>query len=119
VQRVIWAALLMAVVFFCVMAFIVGQKNVGNPFAQNFIDPLVKIIYAIAIVTYGVAFFMRARLRDMGRPPAVYNIVGWALLESITIYGLVVALIHADWRLIAGPAVLTLAGYVITFPREE
>ena len=119
VQRVIWAALLVAVVVYCLIAFMLGQTNAAQPFAENFRDVFVKMMYAVAIVMFGVAFFMRARLREMGRPPRLYNIVCWALLESVTIYGLVPAFTHHDWRLVAGPAMLSIAGLVMTFPQAD
>lgn len=118
VMRIIWAALLFAALIYFQIAFMIGQRNAGVPFASEFHDPFVQIIYAVAAVTFGVAFFMRGWMRDHGRPSHLYNIVTWALLESVTIYGLVLAMIKSDWRLIAAPAMLTFAGFVLTFPQE-
>jgi hypothetical protein len=118
ITRIIWAALLFAVLIYCLIAFMMGQRNAGVPFASEFHDPFAQIIYAVAVVTFGVAFFMRGWMRDHGRPAHLYNIVTWALLESVTIYGLVLAMIKFDWRLIAAPAMLTVAGFVLTFPRD-
>ena len=118
-QRAIWAALLIAVVVYCLIAFMLGQANAAQPFAENFRDVFVEVMYAVAIVMFGVGFFIRARLREMGRPPRLYNIVGWALFESVTLYGLIPAFIHHDWRLVAGPAMLSVAAFVMTFPQVD
>jgi FtsH-binding integral membrane protein len=117
-MRIIWGALLFAVLIYCSIAFTIGQRNAGVPFASEFKDLLVQIIYAVAAVMFGVAFFMRGWMRDRGRPAHLYNIVTWALLEAVTIYGLVLAMVKFDWRLIVAPALATFAGFVLTFPQE-
>jgi hypothetical protein len=62
---------------------------------------------------------MRNWFREKGRPRRLYNIIAWALFEATTIYGLVLALIAFDWRLIVAPAMLTIIGFVMTFPQES
>ena len=118
VVRIIWAALFVAILIYCALAFFLAQKNASQPFDANFNDVLVPIIYGMAAVTFGVAYFMRARLRALGRPLAVYSIVGWALFEAVSIYGLVLAFVHLDWRLIVAPAAVSIAGFITTFPGE-
>jgi hypothetical protein len=49
----------------------------------------------------------------------LYNILPWALFESVTIYGVVLNLILVDWRLIVAPAMLTILGFVVTFPKSS
>ena len=61
---------------------------------------------------------MRARFRERGAPSRLYNIVTWALLEATTIYGLVLAMVAFDWRLLIPPAMLTILGFTLTFPQE-
>ena len=118
ILRSIWAALLIATLIYCLIAALVGQRNAQMPISSQLLDPFAEILYAIGAVTFGLAFFIRGWMRDHGRPARLYNIVTWALLESITIYGLVLAMLKADWRLIAAPALLTFAGFVFTFPQE-
>ncbi len=117
IMRIIWAALLVATLIYSAIAVTLGQRNA--PLMQAHLhDPFVQIIYGIAAITFGVAFFMRSWMRDRGRPAQLYNIVSWALFESIAIYGLVPAMLHADWRLMAAPEMLAFAGFVLTFPQE-
>jgi uncharacterized integral membrane protein len=119
IERIIWTALLAVVLIYVLVAFMIAQRNANQPFADALHHQMVLPLYAIGAVTFGIAFFMRARLREQGRPRRMYNIIGWALFESVTIYGLVLAFIAFDWRLIVPPAMLTILGFVVTFPQEE
>jgi F0F1-type ATP synthase membrane subunit c/vacuolar-type H+-ATPase subunit K len=118
IERIIWAALLVSIAIYGHVAFLVGRKNAGRPFGDELRDPRVMILYALCALTFPIAFVMRAWLRERGAPRRLYNIIGWALFESITIYGLVPALILSDWRLIAAPAALSISGFILTFPSE-
>jgi hypothetical protein len=118
VTRIIWAALLFATLIYSAIAVMLGQRNARMPMPAHLHDPFVQIIYGVAAITFGLAFFMRGWMRDRGRPADLYNIVSWALFESIAIYGLVPAMVHADWRLMAAPEMLAFAGFVLTFPQE-
>ena len=117
-QRIIWAALFGSILLYCFVAFTVAQRNAQRPFETALHDQFTIILYSIGALTFAAAFFMRGWLRERGRPLQMYNVVGWALLESVTIYGLVLALMTMDWRMIALPAALTIAGFIITFPQE-
>ena len=119
IERIIWVALLASICMYVYIAFLVGQRNAGLPFEQSLHHQMVVPLYAIGAVTFGMAFFIRSLFRGPGKPRRLYNIVGWALFESVTIYGLVLALLLADWRLIVAPALLTILGFALTFPSEE
>jgi len=118
VERAIWGALLFSIFFYIVMAFMVAQRNAGQPFAAALHHPMVLPLYAIGAATFGIAIFVRNWFRDRGQPRRKYKIVGWALFEAITVYGLVLAFIAVDWRLIVPPAALTILGFGATFPRD-
>jgi hypothetical protein len=119
IERIIWAALLAAVVIYVLVAFMVAQKNAAPPFADALHRQMVLPVYAIGAVLFVIAFFLRARFRERGAPRRLRNIIAWALFEAVTIYGLVLALTASDWRLIVPPAMLTIIGFVVTFPQEE
>ncbi len=118
VMRIIWAALLGATLIYCLVAFMVAQKNAGRPFVDAVHDQRVQVVYAIAVITFAAAFFMRARDRERPTPVPVANIICWALFEAVTIYGLVLAFIALDWRLIVPPEMLSILGFVMTFPQQ-
>ncbi len=118
-QRIIFAALLIAVAMYSAIAFIMGRQNAGKPLAEEFRNPLVVPIYIVAAITFVVAIVLRARFRERQLPMRMTNIVFWSLLEAITIYGLVLSFVCKDWRLIVGPAFLTALGFILTFPQEQ
>lgn len=119
IERIIWSALLASIFIYIMVAFMTAQRNAAQPFADALHHQMVLPLYAIGAVTAVLAFFMRARFRSRGAPRRLYNVVTWALLEATTIYGLVLAMIAADWRLLIPPAMLTILGFVVTFPQEE
>ena len=118
IERIIWAALLASIFIYILIVFMVAQRNAGQPFSEALHHQMVLPLYAIGAVTFGMAFFMRNFFRERGRPSRVYNIIGWALFEATTIYGVVLAFIAFDWRLVIPPAMLTILGFAVTFPQE-
>ena len=118
VERIIWAALLFSIFMYIVIAYIIAQRNATVPFEQALHHQMVLPLYAIGALTFVMAFVVRGYFRAKGRPSRVYNIIGWALFEASTIYGLVLALIAFDWRLLVPMAALTIVGFAVTFPRD-
>jgi FtsH-binding integral membrane protein len=119
IERIIWSALLATIFIYIGVAYMIAQRNAAQPFSESLRHQMVLPLYAIGAVTAVIAFFMRARFRERGAPSRLYNIITWALLEATTIYGLVLAIIAFDWRLLIPPAMVTILGFVVTFPREE
>lgn len=119
IERIIWAALLASIFIYILIVFMVGQRNAAQPFSEALRHQMVLPLYGIGAVTFGMGFFMRNLFRERGRPSRLYNIIGWALFEATTIYGVVLAMIAFDWRLIIPPAMLTILGFVVTFPRNS
>ncbi|HYS56204.1 MAG TPA: hypothetical protein VER58_20790 [Thermoanaerobaculia bacterium] len=118
IERIIWAALFASILIYCLIAFTIAQRNAQRPFQAALHDEFTIILYSISALTFVAAFFTRARFRERGAPRRLYNIIAWALLESITIYGFILALVRMDWKMILPPAALTIAGFIITFPHQ-
>jgi hypothetical protein len=118
-QRIIYAALLIALAIYFIIVWIFGQQNALRSFQEALRLPIVFPLYAIGGVTFAMAFFMRARLHERGAPTRLRNIVFWSLLESISIYGVVVAFLYQDWRLMAPMLMLSIIGFAISFPQQE
>jgi FtsH-binding integral membrane protein len=118
-QRIIYAALLIALAIYFVLVWTLGQQNASRPFQDAVRQPIVIPMYAIGAATFAIAFFIRARFRERRVPPRVRNIVFWALLESISIYGVVLAFLYRDWRLMAPPLMVSILGFAMSFPQEE
>jgi hypothetical protein len=119
IQRIIYAALLITLAIYFILVWILGQQNASRSFQEALRLPIVVPLYVIGVVTFAMAFFMRARLHERGAPPRMRNIVFWALLESIGIYGLVVAFVYQDWRLMVPPLMLSILGFAVSFPQQE
>jgi MFS family permease len=116
--RVIFAALLMSIAIYIFVVWTVAKKT-ELPFETRLSDPVVQFLYAASAVFFVVAFVFSNWMRDRGRPRRVVYIVRWALLETVTIYGLLAAFTRLDWRLIVPPAMLSILGFALSFPQEE
>ena len=116
--RIIFVALLTSIAIYVFVVWTVAKKT-EPPFETRLSDPLVQVLYAASAVFFVVAFVFSNWMRDHGRPRKLVYILRWALLESVTIYGLLAAFIRFDWRLIVPPAMLSILGFALSFPQEE
>lgn len=61
----------------------------------------------------------RVSLEKLAPIATTMMIVRWALLESVTLYGLILSLTNADPNLILPFAAVALIGFALTFPSES
>ena len=113
-QRTIYGALMFSIVIYIFMAFMAARQNASLPFGDQIRLPLVIPFYGIGVLFFAAALFVRARLSSRVR-----NIVCWALLEVMVVFGLLASFLYHDWRLILPPAMVAILGFLLTFPRAE
>jgi hypothetical protein len=107
--QVIYVAILMSTLIYAVVAWATTQAIVpGKILGDELHDPLTIGLYSAAAGTFLAAMIIRSRKM---------LIVRWAMLEAGCICGLVLALVHGDWRLYIAPWLLALVGFISLYPR--
>lgn len=116
-QRVIWAGLLASTFLYAFIAwFVVGTPAVD--LRTEVLQPFMLVVYAVALTTYVTAFLFSGALARRGVARETTLIVKMAMLEAVTIFGLVAAFLAHDWRLILPTWALSLVGMLRSFPQE-
>ena len=125
--KIIWFALLMSIAVYVFLAFVVAgqEEELRKSFWEAFELPIVQILYVLAAMTTFAAFFVPNLVRPKRpaqgslAPLMPMMIVQWALLEAMTIFGLVAAFISHAPEVIVPAVVVTLAGFFLTFPSDD
>jgi F0F1-type ATP synthase membrane subunit c/vacuolar-type H+-ATPase subunit K len=122
--RIIWASLA-----FCVLLYgaIIMMLSPNWPPPQSDMQPLMSnpILIALGFAALGslvLAFVILPRLPLQASNPdnaqRQRSIVRWALIESVAIYGLVGSFLMQDIRVFALFGLVSIVGFVATFPRD-
>ena len=128
---IIWAALTLSIPIYLIVGYIVTK----NPTGEHQLDSnLKRILMIVACVMVATSFAVstisktiQSRLRtgrlSDAQPPAMdfnrwltFNIIRWALHESIAIYGLVLTLISANLKEMIPFAIAAVALNLISMP---
>lgn len=140
VLLILWAAMLATQAVFVFVARTATSGALSAP-DQVAMGPArgslsVPMFAGLAIVSLLLAIFLPkllmkpqiAKLEQTGGPVPIEKlvpiavtgkIIRWAMLESITIYGLMLALFNADPNIILPFAAVALIGFALTFPSEK
>jgi hypothetical protein len=107
--QIIYVAILMSTLIYAVVAWAATHAIApGKSLGDELRTPVTIALYSVAAGTLLAAMIIRAR---------TMLIVRWAMLEAGCICGLIVALMHGDWRLYIAPWALALVGFVSLYPR--
>jgi hypothetical protein len=107
--QIIYVAILMSTLIYAVVAWATTQAIVpGKSLGDELHDSLTIGLYSVAAGTFLAAMIIRARKM---------LIVRWIMLEAGCICGLIIAMMHGDWRLYIAPWALALVGFVGLYPR--
>ena len=114
-RKIIWFAIVMSTFIYAVVVYSLsrGWPQPG-PFAASVQQPMVLGLYAAAIAMFFAALMIPGRIAHHHQR----FIVRLALFESCAIFGLVVAFLTRDWRLFLAPWVMSLIGFMSTFPSD-
>ena len=116
-QRILWLALLASTFVYALVAW----KVVGAPpvaLQREVLRPFMLVVYAVALATYVAAFVVSGALARRGVLRQTTLLVKMAMLEAVTIFGLVAAFAGRDWRLFVPTWALALVGMLRSFPIE-
>jgi uncharacterized membrane protein len=114
--RVIFFAIVVSTVVYAIVVWAATYQRVDALSLEDELrSPITLGIYGAAAVMYIMAFVIPTRI---ARRSARY-IVRWAMLESVAIAGLIVALIFNDWRLYLPPWIIALIGFSRAYPHRE
>lgn len=133
----VWAAISMSVVIYAFIAWLVagkGGSSEGDPFA----NPLVIVLHVAGLGAIVAGLFLPRLMlaspdpsapplepRAPGAPFEVSQramraaIVGYALIESGAIFGLVLAFVTGAWWLVLPLGIASLSGLMLSFPSED
>lgn len=117
-QRIIWFALIFSTFLYAFVAW----KVVGAPpiaLQREVLQPFMLVVYAVALSTYVAAFVASGALARRGVPRETTLIVKMAMLEAVSIFGLVAAFVAHDWRLFVPTWALALVGMLRSFPMDD
>lgn len=121
----LWASMVLAVVIYAALVFFlvpVPEDSGPMDWAAN---PIALGLHVAAFGTFMTTFVLPTvltRLRPSELSGGVSGagwIIRWALLESVAIFGLLAAFLVKDARAFLILGLLSLAGFVITYPRAE
>jgi hypothetical protein len=130
-QPIIWFALVTSLVIYVFIAWMTVGKSAQRPLVEAIAIMPVPVLYAMGLMMFVAAFaagrFLAPRNEfqtpgTSGQAEAklrAARIAQWAMLESICVFGLMAAFIVQTWTLILPPFAASLAGFVITYPKEE
>ena len=125
VIRIIWGALLLGQFAFAAVVAIILTQQGRQPAPA--VDPTILLMINIAMLVVIVPAMFMMRMKTFGRnrvngliTPAAYstgNIMFWAGCESVSFFGLVVAMLtHNFWPTILC-VIAAMAVQIVTFPR--
>ena len=107
-KKIVYFAMVFSTFIYCfVVWFLFANKAPGGTLSQELHRTDIMILTLLALAVFVVSL----------RLPA--DIARWALVESISIWGVIAAFFASDWRLFAGGWALSLIGYALAFPRAE
>jgi F0F1-type ATP synthase membrane subunit c/vacuolar-type H+-ATPase subunit K len=125
--RIIWFAMIMSQAIFVFVAFFVAANNEAGPPDPEEFRVITLAISAFSFTTVPLALLARRFM--MGRSeatpdriPGLYqtsSIVGWALAESVTINGFVLAFLSMEPRMIIPFVIGGLGCTIVTIPRAQ
>ena len=78
------------------------------------------VLYVLAIPSLAIAFFF-GRLANRGpeRLLRPRRIVQWAMIETVTIYGMLAAFLGKDWRLFVPLWIVSLIAFALSPPYQR
>jgi F0F1-type ATP synthase membrane subunit c/vacuolar-type H+-ATPase subunit K len=134
--KILWSAMTLSIFIYLVIAFVANNPKEPIGVDKAIEEPIVLTLYAIGAATFATSFVIgrifarpmsdasvNAVAPDAPRPlsPGTFRIllVRWALIESVTIFGLVAAFVARCPEIILLPFVLSLAGFVMTYPSSD
>jgi hypothetical protein len=107
--QVIYVAIVMSTLIYAVVAWAATQAiEPGKILSDELHNPLTIGLYSAAAGTFVAAMIIRSRKM---------LIVRWAMLEASCVCGLVLAMVHGDWRLYIAPWAVALVGFISLYPR--
>lgn len=112
--RFLWLAIFQSTIIYFVIAFIIARDPQGDVSAAMR-QPLVLILYAIAVALFFAAPVVASRIKSQAPAPLVVQL---ALYEAGAVLGLVAALVQKDWRLYVPPFALAVLGFLRIWPQR-
>lgn len=116
-QRIIWVAIAFSTVIYMFILVTLHPNPPQGSLEVATLPQIVKVLYAIALVEFIVAWVLPGRLTSM--PAQTRLVTSMALFEAVAIFGLLAAFLTKDWRLYLGPWALALIGFIRSWPRDE
>ena len=117
IERLIWFAMLVSTAIYAVILYLLAGHPTAS-FDAHFRDPLIVILYVLAVGTFFLAtIFPNAFMKEA--QPRQRLIVALALYESAAVYGLVASFFKLDWRLYFAPWAIAILGFIRVFPTSE
>ena len=125
--RVLWFAMIMSQVIFVFIVFFVASTHEGDPPKPEEFQAMAIALSAFAFTTVPMAllarsFMMGRATASPDRVPGLYqtcSIIGWALAESITINGFVLAFISMQPKMIIPFFIAGMGCTIVTMPRPQ
>lgn len=122
-QMILWFAFVMSQIMFLVIIYFVKPEVFKFDFSQNLFHPMALIMGFMALMNLGLSFLFRSNYNN----DAIENqnmqtvqtalIIAWAFCESLSIFGLVLA-ISITYPLFFIWSALGILGTLIHFPRK-
>lgn len=111
----------MSVLIYLVICWVTVPQ--GSDLERAVANPIVRVLYGVAVITFLMSFVAFKQLSSSrggsGVPLHRALMVRWALLEAVTIFGLIAAFIVGSREVIVPPLVVSVIGFVLSFPSES
>ena len=124
---ILWAAFLMSQFVFLAVIFLAKKELFSLDFTKPVLgkEPIVILIIGlIALFNLGLSFYMKSQMTEeaikLQRPAGVQTaaILGYALCESVSIFGLVLAFAF-DYQYFFVFSALAILGFLLHFPKRD
>lgn len=124
---IIWAAFLMSQVVFLVVIFLVKKELFSLDFTKPLLgkEPIVLLIIGlIALMNLGLSFYMKSQMTQEAinsqKPAGIQTaqILAYALCESVSVLGLVLAVVF-DYQYFFAFLGLAILGILLHFPKRN
>ncbi|HVR42334.1 MAG TPA: hypothetical protein VMS56_02715 [Thermoanaerobaculia bacterium] len=119
---IVWGAMVLSVVFYAFLAWLIVPAREDADPASWIANPVVVALHLVgfsALLASSIVPGLMARRLSGEAAARQAWIVRWALLESIAIFGLVLALFLRDARAFLLLGFLSLAGLALAYPHHD
>lgn len=132
--KIIWIALFNSILIYLAFCWFFPSEEMANDLETAVRNPTVTLLYGMSLVSFIASFLLFNQMtasqrhshpthddqrRAASAPLVRAFLVRWALLEVITIFGLIAAFLSHSREVIVPAFILSAIGFFLSFPSDR